>query len=283
LSHNERNGRIAFVRGADIYTTNPDGTQLRQLTKLPPGSFAEIPSWEPDDSRIVYTIRSSDMPNQLWIMNANGRNQHRLLDDYYSNTAGSYSPDGRYIVFSRCKEPSLGACAIYQVEIDGGSPSAVTQFQPGVIDSSPVFSPDGRTIAFERVAADKKAAVYLMAADGSNLRLLTKPGMEGRHPSWSPDGSQIALSCECGASGTAAIWIVDIGGTGRTLLSVAHADDRKAPVADQLFPSWSPDGNFLAVEERCPGTNSSVVVMDLAGSRLNLSIEGSQPSWSQAP
>jgi Tol biopolymer transport system component len=51
----ERNGRIAFVKGSDIFTVAPDGSDVRQLTRLGPHKAAELPSWEPDDERIVYT------------------------------------------------------------------------------------------------------------------------------------------------------------------------------------------------------------------------------------
>jgi hypothetical protein len=59
-------------------------------------------------------------------------------------------------------------------------------------------------------------------------------------------------------------------------------------VVDHLFPSWSPDGNFLAVEQRAAGTDPNVFIVDLAGAgperqRFKRLIVGRQPSWSQAP
>src|SRR5215472_15658159 len=57
LAGDERNGRIAFVKGTDIYTVAPDGSQLRQLTNVGPEAFAERPSWEPCDEHIVYTVK----------------------------------------------------------------------------------------------------------------------------------------------------------------------------------------------------------------------------------
>jgi Tol biopolymer transport system component len=285
----DRNGRIAFVKGANVYTTTPDGANIHQLTKLDPGGFAELPSWEPDNGQIVYTAKLPDIPRQLWIMNANGRNQHRLLDDPgHDNTAGSFSPDGQSIIFSRCEAHAHGACAIHLVGIDGTGLSAITPFQAGVVDFSPVFSPDGRTVAFERSGPDGVPAIYSIGVDGSRIRRLTRPGVAARHPSWSPDGSRIALSCNCSDSGGAAIWIIDSGGGEFTQLSSIHATDDMPAAVDHLFPSWSPDGNFVAVEQRAAGTDPNVFIVDLAGAgperqRFKRLIVGRQPSWSQAP
>jgi TolB protein len=281
----DRNGRIAFIKGPDIYTIAPDGSYVRQLTRLGPDQFAELPSWEPDDDQIVYTVRLPDLPRQLWVMNANGGNQHRLLDDpAYGNTAGTFSPDGRIVIFSRCD--MRGACGIYQVGIDGTGLTAIMGLQPGITDSSPVYSPSGLTIGFEQRSADGASGVFLMDRNGENIRRLTPAGLSARHPAWSPDGSRIAFSCQCDASRTSAIWVVDRDGGGLTRLTYVHASNALA--ADYLFPSWSPDGNFLAVEQRAPGSDPRVVVVNLMSAglknqRINQLLLGEQPSWSQAP
>ena len=49
-----KNGRIAFVLGPDIYTMNPDGSDIRQLTNLGPDSSAFWESWSPDGKLIVF-------------------------------------------------------------------------------------------------------------------------------------------------------------------------------------------------------------------------------------
>ena len=55
-------------------------------------------------------------------------------------------------------------------------------------DESPVFSPDGSTIAFTRYTGGGSPEIWLMNADGSNQRSLTA----GEFPSYSPDGTKIA-------------------------------------------------------------------------------------------
>src|SRR5881397_1892636 len=78
-----KNGRIAFVQGPDIFTMNPDGSDVRQLTNLGPDSVAFWQSWSPDGKQIVFVeFRPPDFHGQLWLMNADGSNQHLLLADH---------------------------------------------------------------------------------------------------------------------------------------------------------------------------------------------------------
>ena len=60
-------------------------------------------------------------------------------------------------------------------------------------DSSPSWSPDGRSIAFTS-DRDGNREIYVMDANGDNLRNLTNESSQDRHPSWSPDGLSIAFN-----------------------------------------------------------------------------------------
>src|SRR5438874_3109284 len=71
-----KNGRIAFVVGPEIYTMNPDGTDVKQLTNLGPDAGAFWESWSPDGRQIVFNeYRPPDFLAQLWLMDADGSNQ----------------------------------------------------------------------------------------------------------------------------------------------------------------------------------------------------------------
>ena len=76
-----KNGSIAFVVGPDIYTMNPNGTEVSSLpTWGRQRRFWE--SWSPDGKLIVFNVyRSPDFLGELWLMNADGSNQRLLLDD----------------------------------------------------------------------------------------------------------------------------------------------------------------------------------------------------------
>ena len=147
-----KNGRIAFILGPDLYTMNPDGGDVRQLTNLGPDDSAFWESWSPGGKQIVFNeYRAPDFLGQLWLMNADGSNQHVLLADTdFDDERPSFTPDGNSVIFSRCRL-DIEACALFQVEINGGAIRAVTDFELGVQDFSPQYSSDNR-LAFTGVA-----------------------------------------------------------------------------------------------------------------------------------
>ena len=127
-----KNGRIAFVGftdSGDIFTMNPDGSDVQQLTFLGPGDLAYWESWSADGKQIVFTeYLAPDFHGQLWIMNADGSNQHLLLSEPdYSDDQPSFSPDGRQVVFTRNQLIENGESAIYRVGVDRSNLAAITQ------------------------------------------------------------------------------------------------------------------------------------------------------------
>jgi hypothetical protein len=86
-------GRIAFVRGGDIYTIEPNGTGLTRLTA---DGHASGPRWGPFGARIAYV----DAGN-LSVMDADGSHQTRLTDaaPRYADSRPTWSSNGQYLVF----------------------------------------------------------------------------------------------------------------------------------------------------------------------------------------
>jgi len=199
------NGRIAFSTGgfvlpygdrdvgAQVWSVAPDGSGLRQLTHVKNGNDAANPAWSPDGSRIAY---QSDPTGEydVWVMNADGTNQHLLLKDVgHDDEQPSWSPDGKQLVFARCD--ALFECDIEVVNADGTGMHRVVGGHR--VNSFPQFSPDGRWIAFTSDRAGLQSAIWKVRPDGSGLQRLTAARLEAFANDWSPDGSEILFTDDC--------------------------------------------------------------------------------------
>jgi len=121
----------------------------------------------------------------------------------------------------------------------------------------PVWSPDGKQIAFEKSLPVERGqtqqfAVFIINSDGSNLRRLTDDNeddlnggrlFEGK-PSWSPDGHHIAFtSARATKPGTSGAEIYTMDLTTKKMRRLTRRESLKTSV------SWSPDGRYIAYRD----------------------------------
>ena len=139
-------------------------------------------------------------------------------------------------------------------------------------DASPVWSPDGRRIAFDS-DRDGNWEVYVMNADGSGVTRLTGNDAVDGSPSWSPDGRRIAFDST--RDGNREIYVMNADGSGVTRLTHNPADDG--------YPAWSPDGRHIAFDSDRDG-NREIYGMNGDGSGVTrLTDHGADdftPAWS---
>jgi len=279
-----KNGRISFLEvnatntAVDIYAMNPDGSDERQLTSLSQNLFvANSAQWSPDGRRLVFpVVTPNPVPGQIWVMNADGSNQHAIFTDPTNidlNT--SFSPDGKHIVFTRCQAGGQPPCAIYRIRSDGSDLTALTNFDPNpdIVDAFPEYSPDGGRVAFTNLTREGVLeAVYVMNADGSDVHRLTPPAIGAALPDWSPNGEKIAFDTNdpfCGGGGCffpdSEIWMIEPDGSGLQRLS-------GDPNFLDFNPSWAPQGNAIVFEQDDPSFTTSQLLV------LNLDKEGASPT-----
>ncbi|MCS7286776.1 MAG: tetratricopeptide repeat protein [Anaerolineae bacterium] len=131
-------------------------------------AYGTRPTWSPDGKSIVFQgCAPSATQCGLVSIGVDGSNQ-RLLTPFPGDTAPAFSPDGTKLAFMSAERD--GNWEIYVLEIKTGRISRLTSSPE--VDGLPVWSPDGRCLAFLS-HRDGKWGLYLMRADGSNVRLLT--------------------------------------------------------------------------------------------------------------
>jgi Tol biopolymer transport system component len=135
----------------------------------------------------------------------------------------------------------------------------------------PVWSPDGSAIAFDSDRRDPDTTdthlindVFTMAADGSNVRVLTDAVGSTGDPGWSPDGKLIAFEADGVGAGKQGIYVAnapDGGGVRRiTTLPAGFSQDHA--------PRFSPDGKRIVFTRDASDSASALFVVDLDGSDL---------------
>jgi Tol biopolymer transport system component len=257
-------GQIVFSsnRGGDyndIYRMAMDGSGLVRLTQGDSNFFAG--PWSPDGQRILFTGFGL-IHSYVGIMNADGSGQVDLSRQPDSDEGfPAWSPDGKRIAFTSRRD---GNNEIYVMGADGSNPTRLT-FEPGD-DFAPTWSPDGKQIAFVS-DRDQMAGIYdlyIMAADGSQVRRLTRPEPGGLtndtaidySPAWSPDGTRIAFRSH--HNGPADIYVINVDGSGLLNLTGGKGDN--------WSPNWSPDGTQIIFQTNRDG-NWEIYLMNADGSQ----------------
>ena len=174
-------------------------------------------------------------------------------------------------------ETQGGYLALYTMDPDGSNVRML--FNGGSSEYDPVWSPDGKQIAFR-----SGYRVYVMDAKGTEVFAVSPSDGWAKAPTWSPDGQTLAFSYSPTADTTNdqeqgwAIVTVDLNDQQKTLVPLTSTS------AADHDPAWSPDGERIAFMSYRNDPDGDIFVIDVDGSGLTSVAAGPgaqvQPDWS---
>ena len=263
----------------DVYLFERPGATPRRLTTAPGLDYNPVVS--PDGRWVVFTSERTGNPELYTVDLLKPGKPVRLTESDAMEDAADFSPDGGTLVFvsSRAGNPDVYSMPFDPEHPDAeGTPVNLTRHAAG--DYNPAFSPDGTQILFSSsrdaddivsgpsaAAGYEASELYLMQADGTNVRRLTRQDGWDGSPAWSSDGQSVLFYSE--RDGEPRIFEMPLDGSTPRPLSQA---DRAA-----LSPVAARDGRVAFTIRR--SERWSVVSVASDGAGLRVESDGARDYW----
>ncbi len=163
--------RISYIRDRnELWTINADGDNQIQITIdeefLSQTSFLGVHAWSPDGKKIAFERADESRVWNIWIIDADGTNLHQLTFDEESNWLPDWSHDGNKVAF----KADIGS-SIDTINPDGSGRETLLSARDNKgwkVVTTPSWSPDGRSIAFEVVYDGEQLLVDIWVLTLSN-------------------------------------------------------------------------------------------------------------------
>jgi hypothetical protein len=275
---------IAFesnrLGNSQIFTMNPDGSNVVQLTDDLSNVTDSLPSISPNGHTVVYQSTSGGV-TQIWAINGDGSNP-RQLTSLGQNQQPTFSPDGTKIAFDSNRN---GNFQLFVMNADGSGQAQVMTTDGNVGGSS--WSPDGSHIAYGDDTNGTSEIYVVDVATQAVTGPLTTATTDGKNtnPHWSPDGSKVLfVSDRCSplgldetpvCGGGESVFLMNADGTNQHNLT-------QAPIFD-ADPAWSPDGSKIAFVRDLGGQAFNVFTANANGTNQVQLTNGGAPSRNSFP
>jgi Tol biopolymer transport system component/DNA-binding winged helix-turn-helix (wHTH) protein len=306
-----------------------DDEPVQELTRPSDGSEDDSPAWSSDGRSIAFARRDTqvgadaDGRSGIYVIPAIGGPERQVYSGPLCGGHPTWSPDGRTLVFSAYQQDQGKVCLLYRLSLDTRE---ITRLVPsntpnlGVGELDPVFSPDGKTIAFVDWVEAWNKDLYMIPSQGGTPKRLTFDQNTIWQPAWTSDGLNILF--ESSRGGSPELWRVAATGgqperlsvganatdglaldrEGRRLAYVVRSNHAHISALDllnpgeppvriaestrsEISPSYSSDGTRIAFASNRSGDAFDIWVAEANGAnqtRLTTSSRGGNgsPRWS---
>jgi len=224
-----------------------DGRQPVQLTVN--DSNSNVLDISSDGTKILYSTDRDE--SDLWSVKLDQPKESQLTSEIGIELWPDVAPDGKTIAF-QSTHAATGATLLNSLLMSRSITSDASPIQLAPDGFAPLWSPDGKQVAFLRYTNNGPTDLWMVHATGGDAKPLTRGGItfggftllpynrvQTQDFQWSPDSGRL-LYC-ANTSGMANVWQIGIDGSGPTQLS----DNTDANM--RFFnPIWSPDGQRVA-------------------------------------
>lgn len=274
---------ILYECNEDICSIGRNGRNRRVLVDRSGAQY--LAQWAPDGKSFSF-LDVVDRGADLWVAGRDGSGARRVarnVDEFYD-----WAPDSEHLVVSRSTfiDYTLGFDSdLYVLSADGTDTEQLTDSD--LPESMPVWSPDGRSIAFTGAARTRDGVnldIYSLDLATHETTRLTDHPAQDQEPLWSPDGRYLAFlsarhdpyDSEYGPY-TGALYLIEVSSGEEIRLTRGDRSKDREHV-------WSPDGSALAYtrgwDDDVARRRPDVGVVTLDG-EITLLAPGSEPEWSQ--